>query len=313
VSKPASSVILVFVDGVGVGEADPRINPIFAGKYPALEMLAGGVSPTRDAEWFSADDALYRAIDARLGIDGLPQSGTGQATLFTGVNCAELAGRHYGPFPHSTSKSVIRANNLFSEAESVTGSTPLFANAYPDRFFRYLERTKRWTVTTLCCAAAGVPLLTGSDLRNGRAVSADITGRTWPEAESDHDVITSREAGMRLVRLSEGVRLTVFEYFETDKAGHSRDAGRAAEALGRFNGFLEGILEASRPEQTLVVTSDHGNLEDLSVKTHTLHRVPLLVSGPAARRFDEVQTLVDVKSAIIAALQRGGTPAEDCR
>lgn len=34
-----------------------------------------------------------------------------------------------------------------------------------------------------------------------------------------------------------------------------------------------------------MITSDHGNIEDLSVKTHTRHPVPLVVYGGSHREF----------------------------
>lgn len=297
-------IILLFVDGLGVGPADPAVNPLARGGYSAIERLVGGMPLTADAPEASRDDLVYRRIDATLGVDGLPQSGTGQATLFTGVNCAELAGRHYGPFPHSSSRPVIREQNLFKAAEAATGTPGVFANAYPERFFRYIERTKRWTVTTLCCNTAGIPLRTGIDLQEGTAISADITGRSWPEPESSHEIITPEEAGVRLTRLSTEAPLTVFEYFATDKAGHSRDFGRAEEALEKLNGMIEGILDSAMPNQTLVVTSDHGNIEDMSIKTHTLNPVPLAVHGLAANYFRDVDGLTDVKRAVVKALVR---------
>ena len=302
VSTASQRILLVFVDGVGIGAPDPTINPLAANRYPAVEALTGGARLTSEAPEFAGDHSLYRTIDANLGVDGLPQSGTGQATLFTGVNCAELAGRHYGPFPHSSSKSVIGTRNLFIDAARVIDTSPIFANAYPNRFFRYIERTQRWTVTTLCCASAGVRLRTGEDLRKRMAVSADITGRAWPEPDSKHEVITPHQAGRRLTGLAEESGLTVFEYFETDKAGHSRDFARAADVLSRLDGLLEGILDSLRPDQSLVVTSDHGNLEDLSRRTHTRNPVPLMVHGPAAHHFRDVDGLASVKPAILTAL-----------
>lgn len=295
-------IILVFVDGLGVGSSDPANNPIVRRRYPAIERIAGNVPLCSAAPQISRVDHVYRGIDASLGIGGLPQSGTGQATLFTGVNCAEVAGRHYGPFPHSSSRPIIRDVNLFKTVASATGTSPLFANAYPDRFFRYMERTNRWTVTTLCCAAAGIPLRTGADLREGRAISADITGSSWPEPESDHQVITPQEAGHRLVGLSKDAPLTVFEYFATDKAGHEKDFEQADAALVRLDGLIEGILDTLESRQTLVMTSDHGNVEDLSVKTHTLNPVPLAAWGVAAHHFRGIESLTSVKSAVLAAL-----------
>lgn len=297
--------ILVFIDGFGVGSNDDTINPLAAGELPSIAEMAGGSLPTLEAAASHSDTDVYRAIDANLGVVGLPQSGTGQATLFTGVNCARLAGRHYGPFPHSSSRSVIREKNLFKLAAAVSGADSVFANAYPERFFRYIDRTQRWTVTTLCCSEAGVRLRTGDDLRNDEAVSADITGSRWPEPDSGHTVITHEQAGRRLVELSEGSPLTVFEYFETDKAGHAQDLKRSRAALEAVDGLLGGVLDALEPDQTLVVTSDHGNIEDLSTRTHTRNPVPLLVRGPAAHYFSAVDSLISVAPAIMSAIAEG--------
>lgn len=301
--SPASTrILLVFVDGIGVGGPDPAVNPFAVrDRFEAIERLTGG-SLTSATPETSEETSLYRRIDANLGVDGLPQSGTGQATLFTGVNCAELAGRHYGPFPHSSSKPVIRKGNLFSDVLESSGIHPVFANAYPDRFFRYVERTDRWTVTTLCCEAAGIRLMTGKDLGEGRAVSADITGRSWPEPWPGHEPITANEAGRRLTRIAQDTHLTVFEYFETDKAGHSRDFERARTVLERLDGLIEGILQSLGADQTLVVTSDHGNLEDLSTKTHTRNPVPFIAFGPATHHFRTVKDLTGVAPAVVRAV-----------
>src|SRR5690606_29320670 len=105
-------VTFVFLDGVGLGPAGPE-NPLATLRLPAFERLAGGQRWTTEAGALAEPDHVFHPLDATLGLDGLPQSGTGQASLFTGVNCAARAGRHWGPYPHSTSKPVIAAKNLF--------------------------------------------------------------------------------------------------------------------------------------------------------------------------------------------------------
>jgi phosphopentomutase len=57
-----------------------------------------------------------------------------------------------------------------------------------------------------------------------------------------------------------------------------------------------------RPTDTLLLTSDHGNIESLAAKSHTRHPVPLLVIGPAARAFTHVTTIAEVAGTITAAL-----------
>lgn len=297
----AESLVFVFVDGFGLGGDDPAVNPLAGDDYESMVALAGGRLTSAGIGVRAEEDWLVRIIDANLGMEGLPQSGTGQATLFTGVNCSVLAGRHYGPFPHSTSKSVIAKRNVFKRVVDF-GLDAAFANPYPDRFFTYVERTNRWTVTTLCCLHAGVNLKTDEDLKKGNAVAADITGATWPQQLRDDEIVTPGEAGRRLAVISRQNNFTLFEYYATDKAGHSLDHGRARKTLRLLDTFIGGLVAELDATQTLLITSDHGNIEDMSIKTHTRNHVPLIVKGPGANAFDGVEDLTGVTPAILAAL-----------
>jgi 2,3-bisphosphoglycerate-independent phosphoglycerate mutase len=299
----ASRVILVFLDGVGLGPADDPHNPLATGRYPHLARLAGGQPWTAASEHVLRDDLVFTHLDANLGVAGLPQSGTGQATLFTGVNCARLAGRHWGPFPHSTSKPVIARENVFVRLREA-GRHGAFANAFPSRFFRMVAARDRWTVTTRCCLDAGVPLFDENDLREGRALPADLTGATWLERLGiEVPTTTPRQAGARLATIARKTDLTLFEYFLTDKAGHARDASRAAAVLTDLDQFFEGLLDSiDASRELLVVTSDHGNLEDLASRGHTRNVVPLIAWGAGAAAFSASRDLTDVTPALLAAL-----------
>jgi|WetSurMetagenome_2_1015567.scaffolds.fasta_scaffold43480_2 2,3-bisphosphoglycerate-independent phosphoglycerate mutase len=220
-------------------------------------------------------------LDARLGVPGLPQSGTGQTALFTGINAARIVGKHFGPFPYSTLRPVIAEQNLLTQLAR-RGFRPCFANAFPDRFFRYMEKHEaRLTVTTRSSLDAGLPLRTAADLRAGRGISADITGEGWGAlGHPDIVPVTPAEAGGRLVKLLQHDDLVLFEYWHTDRAGHARDMEQSVAAIERFDRMLAGILGAIDFRSTLLVlTSDHGNMEDLSVKTHTRNSVPLVLAG----------------------------------
>ncbi len=295
------TVTFVFLDGVGLGPSGPS-NPLSTLDLPAFVHLAGGQRWTADAAPITRRRHIVRAIDATLGLEGLPQSGTGQATLFTGVNCAARAGRHFGPYPHSTSKPVIAEQNLFVQLHA-NGRRGAFANAYPDRFFQFAEQRNRWTVTTLCCVEAGITLRREADVRAGNALTADLTGAAWPaHLGLDIPVITEDEAGRRLARLSRDADLTLFEYYLTDKAGHSRDAARAATVLHALDAFFAGLLDTLSEDGLLVVTSDHGNIEDLATKSHTRHPVPLVALGQGAEALADVASLADVTPALVALL-----------
>ncbi len=301
-------IIFVFVDGVGLGPADEEKNPLAAHHLPAFEKLAGGQAWTQGAAPVGRAGHVFRPIDATLGVEGLPQSGTGQATLFTGVNGAEAAGRHFGPFPHSETKPIIAEKNLFNQVQRLglpkCGDEPCaFANAYPPRFFRYAERTARWTVTTRAALDAGVRLRSTDLLSQGEALAADLTRAGLRQIGIGASVISEDEAAEHLFRISRHHALTLFEYFLTDKAGHSRDAARAERVLRSLDRFFGGLLERMDPKRDLLlVTSDHGNLEDLSTKSHTRHPVPLIAYGRGARAFRNAEDLTDVVPALLHAL-----------
>jgi hypothetical protein len=299
-------LLFVFLDGVGLGPAGGD-NPLSAEAWPALEALAGGQAWTDALATEMSDAHLVRPIDATLGIDGLPQSGTGQATLFTGANCAATVGRHFGPFPHSKTYPVLDTDNLFHRVRRLgrcEAEPCAFANAYPPAFFNAERR--RWTVTTRLCAGADVPVRGIGALRNGRALPADLTGRAWRDHLGlDVPTRTEAEAGRRLVRLHREHALTLFEYFLTDKAGHGRLDRAPDSVVESVDAFLAAVLDALDPAtETLVVTSDHGNLEDTGRKTHTRNPVPLLVRGWAAPYFRSASGLGDVTPAIAEALSR---------
>ncbi len=105
--------ILVFLDGVGIGADDPAYNPFAAAQLPRLEALLGGrklVGESFDADGrIVAERAVLAAADATLGVEGLPQSGTGQTTLLTGRNGAAEYGRHFGPWVPTPLRPLLAA------------------------------------------------------------------------------------------------------------------------------------------------------------------------------------------------------------
>jgi len=297
-------ILFVFLDGVGLGPPGPE-NPLSSHETPALRRLSGGPRWTRTLPETTSSRHLVRRLDATLGVDGLPQSGTGQATLFTGQNCAELVGRHFGPFPHSATYEVLDHENLFHHVQALAAAPEpaAFANAFPPQFFEAPRR--RWTVTTRCSAGAEVSLRDLSTLREARAVPADLTAEAWRDIlHLDVPLRTEAEAARDLAATHRDHRLTLFEYFLTDKVGHDRtdlDAARLLDSLGQFFGELLDRLDPAT--DTLLVTSDHGNLEDGSHTQHTRNPVPLFVHGWAAPYFADATDLTDVAPCIIAALR----------
>jgi hypothetical protein len=225
--------------------------------------------------------------------------------LFTGTNCAEQVGRHFGPFPHSKIYAVLDRANLFHRVQAVVPDPEpaAFANAFPPQFFEASSR--RWTVTTRCCTGAEVPLRDLDALQAHRALAADLTAETWRQAlHLDVTPRTATDAAEDLVATHRAHRLTLFEYFQTDKVGHGRGNLGVEQLLYRLNQFLGRLLNLLNPAQeTLLVTSDHGNVENTAHTQHTRNPVPLFVHGWAAPHFTEATTLMDVTPGLVAAFR----------
>jgi hypothetical protein len=244
------------------------------------------------------DGLTFRALDACLGVPGLPQSATGQTALFTGVNAPALVGDHVTAFPTSQLREIIAQHSVLKQVADLDKRV-LFANAHSDRFWRMIEQRKlRLGASTLTALAAGGAIPTLEDLIEGRAVLWDITH----ELASGHlgyelPVVLPEEAGARLARLATEYDLVLYESFLTDLAGHRRI--EPEWVLPRLDAFLGAILAHRSPGTTLIVSSDHGNLEDSTTKAHTTNPVPLLVVGPAARCFRHATAITDVVPVIL--------------
>ncbi len=295
-------VVLIFMDGVGIGKKDADVNPFFRARMQTLTKLCGGELPYSTFKNKSTEKAEVIAVNATLGVSGLPQSGTGQTAIFTGVNGAKKFGRHFGPYPPSVLRQIIAEKNIFSQLKAI-GKSAVFANAFPQRFFDYTESAKRkLTVTTLSCSFAGVPLLTAQELQRDEGISADFIRTQWPElGHPEIKPITPEEAGKHFASVASNHDFTLFEYWLTDHAGHSQKMTFAVEVLERFDEFLSGFLESFDPGNTLLmIVSDHGNIEDLSTKSHTRNRVPCILAGKHSHQLAKrIKNLTHVTPAII--------------
>jgi 2,3-bisphosphoglycerate-independent phosphoglycerate mutase len=274
-------VLMIFLDGVGIGASDPAVNPLFATDLPALRRIVGKNLFSLHHCDIRTPHTTLLPLNATLGVAGLPQSGTGQTALFTGENAARLIGKHFGPFPYSTLRPLIAKKNIFRLLKA-HGLRPAFANAYPQRYFDYVAlHPTRMTVAPYASLQSGVRLLEAADLAEGRGISADITGAGWHTlGYPAMRVIPHAEAGRRLAGLLEEHEFVLFEYWKTDHAGHAQNLQGACDVLRALDGMLSGVLEAmDLRRDLLIMTSDHGNLEDLRSKTHTRHPIPILLHG----------------------------------
>ncbi|HTK27687.1 MAG TPA: hypothetical protein VL327_14070, partial [Pyrinomonadaceae bacterium] len=99
-------------------------------------------------------------------------------------------------------------------------------------------------------------------------------------------------------------RFTLYEHFITDKIGHDQDMERARIHLPQLAEFIRETLDRLDPENTtFILTSDHGNVEDLSVRNHTLNDVPTIVWGRrSAEIAEQIRDLTHITPAILRLL-----------
>ncbi len=282
-------LLFIFLDGIGLGADDPATNPLARAEMPCLRSLLGGRRLTASAAPFENETVSLRSLDAGLGVAGLPQSATGQAVLLTGVNVPAALGYHYGPKPNPQVASYLNnGNTLFSWLHAKDKKAALL-NAYPPRYFHGIESGRRlYSSIPLAVTGAGYPLFTQEDFFAGRALSADFTGHGWRSMLkiAEAPILSAFEAGERLARLAQGYDFAMFEYWASDYAGHKQDMAWAVAQLEVFDGVLAGLVGAWNLETDLIlITSDHGNMEDLSTRRHTDARVPGLVIGRQHKSF----------------------------
>lgn len=295
------SLIFLFIDGVGLGFPEAS-NPFYTKRYPVFESASGGQAFLQGFKPVREKEHLFKAVNARLSVEGLPQSGTGQTTIFSGQNAAKLLGRHFGPYPHSRTRFLLEEESLFNTVQKM-GRSCFFMNAYPKIFFERAKLKNRWSCTTLMALGAGLPLNSLEDVLNGDAITAEILQDVWHSVlDLEVPQITATHAARRVLKKASEHDLVLAEYYLTDKAGHEKDPEKANWVLQRFNDFLDTILSEKQTNQTVLLVSDHGNVEDLSTKSHTMNDVPLFVHGPGARMFDEVDSLEDIKPSCLRCL-----------
>lgn len=269
-------VLLFFIDGLGLGEEDPRKNPVARARLKRLQLFRDQPAPALAPD----PAARFIATDACLDVPGLPQSATGQTTILTGLNAPAAVGRHInGPCTKSLA-ALLDGRPLFSRVKAAGGEAT-FANAYTPEFLTKLPRFL--SVSTVATLQAGLRFRTLADLARGDALFHDFTNRLLPERGHFLPPITPREAGANLTRLAQAHTFTMYEHFLTDRAGHAQDMAGGVEILEDLEACLDAVLSSIDLSTNLVVlTSDHGNLEDLSTKRHTRNRVPTLLWGAGA-------------------------------
>jgi 2,3-bisphosphoglycerate-independent phosphoglycerate mutase len=293
-------IVMIFVDGFGLGGKDD--NPIVSAKTPFLDELLGG-HLLWGKRYITHNNTVLRPLDTSLGIAGIPQSATGQTTLWTGLNAAKAIGYHLPAFPDKPLAEIIAEKSIFKQLTEV-GKTAMFANTFSKGYDQAVASGKRiHSASTLSALAGGVRLRRVPDLNAGLAVYQDMTNEMLVQMGEQVSVISPFEAGRNLGNLALNYDFTLYEFFLTDVIGHKQLWDEAIGLVESIDCFMGGFLSVIKEEEVAwILTSDHGNIEDFSVKGHTTNPVPALCWSNQPVKWPEWDTLEEVTPGIIKLL-----------
>jgi hypothetical protein len=301
-------ILLIFLDGVGLGDDDPACNPFALADTPTLFSLTNGKRWLRNTGLQVSDRAIFIPTDPRVGIPGRPQSASGQAMILTGRNVPALIGEHYGPRPNPPIREILANDNFFKQVVA-HGKTGALLEAYPPRFHEAINSGKRLRSSyQQALFEAGLPLFDETMIYTGDALAVDWTGEGWRSelGYTDSPVYSPYAAGVKMVELSRRYDFAFFSHWMTDVLGHRGTVEDGVRVLELFDGVMAGALDTWNDDEGLIViTSDHGNLEDVSHTKHTENDVPTVIIGYGKETFAQgLSTLADIVPRMGAYLFR---------
>ena len=287
-------VVFLFVDGLGVGANDAAINPCTDDSNKIFTNFRD--NPDRDVPF----TGVVKGLDATLGVPGLPQSATGQTALLTGINAAKIIQHHLSGFPNRALRELLLRHSLLRETVQM-GKKAAFINAFRPLFFDLPEQMiLRLSATTIANYAAGLPFFRLEDIIAKRSIYQDFTNVSLQERGFDVPVYSPEKAADILSAAVAEYDFILYEYFRTDRAGHSQDRSLALAEIDKLSRFVVRFLSGIKLRSTAVIlTSDHGNIEDLSTKSHTRNPAMTLVWGTGNEEISKkMHSIVDVTPVI---------------
>lgn len=292
--------IMIFLDGFGLGSEEN--NPIVSARTPNMDQLLGGHLLWGD-RFIAAGKSRLTSLDATLGVPGVPQSATGQTTLWTGVNASKVLGYHLNAYPNQQLAHIIAEKSIFKQLAD-RGQQGMFANTFTPFYEQQIASgKKRHSASTLSALAGEVKLRRIPDLREGRAVYYDMTNAFPRELGEDVPLISPEQAGRNLGKLALNYDFTLYESFLTDVFGHKQKWAESIRLIEQIDSFLGGLMDTVKDEDVAwLLTSDHGNIEDFKIKGHTRNRVPALAWSNSKIEWPQWTKLEDVTPGILEIL-----------
>lgn len=242
------------------------------------------------------------ALEATLGVPGLPQSGTGQACWLTGQDAVALMGEHFGPQPGPTLQKLLRESSLPVQLAAQGGRAALLNSYAPAYVQAGRGGRNRMGCFPFSFVAAG-QALNPAGLPPVRASLGLSYEFPWTPVQPEQAI---EQLGAAIAQAAQDWDVLVMDLWFSDLLGHEGRPDAPPEVLlaaraylHRVDALLRGLLDAGAP---VILSSDHGNLEDLSVKRHTLARVPFCGAGV---QLGQAKTVVEGGQALRALLGVG--------
>jgi len=309
--------IFLFIDGIGIGSHNEN-NPFVSADPKILRLW--------ERSAFNCNNIRLKAIDPLLGVQGTPQSATGQTTIFTGINIPELLTKHIGSFPNKIMRKIIREENLLLKVEK-SGKTGKFINAYPHHSELFSNShvnideegnlvfsnqfpdiyKRRISVTSSILISNKVKPFDTIDIKEKRSLYQDYSNKSLLKYGLKLPVFSPEDAADVLFKTSSDYDIVLYEFFQSDIYGHRKEKKDQIELISGLDLFISTLISLlDNKKDTIILTSDHGNLEDSSSKSHTLNPVPLITWGRGSRELsDSIDDLAGITPGILNFLNSG--------
>lgn len=303
-------MIFIFLDGVGIGKPDDS-NPFYLARPQHLKFY-------RDPSPL-AENLSIKPIDPLLDTPGLPQSASGQTSLFSGINVPALLGKHSGSFPNREMRKILYHHNILSQLKERRISNQ-YINAYPVHDYLFSQEhiqitdqgkinfseafppglRRKISVTSCMMITSNSIPNNERDIVEENALYQDFSNKSLINRGLQLPVFTPQKAGEILHGQSKTYDFILYEYFQTDMQGHRGTVESCTEMVSQLDLMIHSLTARLNPgRDTLMITSDHGNLEDCSTRQHTLNMVPLFAWGLDANvMVERINKITDVVPAI---------------
>ncbi len=303
--------IFLFLDGVGIGENN-NANPFTTADVEILKLWKNSILKTPHLS--------FKAIDPLMGINGIPQSATGQTTIFTGINAPKLLSNHIGSFPNRQLRKVIKKENIFLKLKKL-GKKGKFINAYPQHSELFSNKhiniddngnfafsndfpekyKRRISVTSSILISNNEKPFDTEEICQQKSLYQDYTNISLQKYKLDIPVFSPVNAASIIYNTSANYDLILYEFFQTDIYGHRKNFDEKVKLISDLDNLISSLISISdHKTDTIFITSDHGNLEDSSGKSHTYNPVPLIIWGKGHRELsNKIKNLSDITPNIL--------------